>query len=79
LNNEPGGTIADPSRLENALRKLFDEREKQAVFREHTDEIEKTVFLKVSKSLYYDDFLKLVVAVKRAGADPIGIQLDDLD
>ncbi len=78
LNNEDMGMISDPERLENRLREVFKYRENDGVFRVGTNEVEKTVFLKVSKSSKYGDFIKLVEAVKSAGAAPIGIQIDDL-
>ena len=61
------------------LVQVFKDREYNGVFREGTNEIEKTVFLKVSKSSKYGDFIKLVEAVKVAGTEPIGIQIDDLN
>jgi biopolymer transport protein ExbD len=79
LNNEDMGTVLDPKKLEDRLRGIFKERENNGVFREGTNEIEKTVFLKVSKSSKYGDFIKLVETVKSAGVDPIGIQIDDVN
>ncbi|MEP6850521.1 MAG: biopolymer transporter ExbD [Acidobacteriota bacterium] len=72
------GTVGDISRLENKLRQVFKAREMNGVFREGTNEIEKTVFLQASKSTKYGDFIKLVEAVKGSGAEPIGIQFDDV-
>ena len=77
LNNEVTGTVSDPERLRGKLEEIFKERENNGVFRERTNEIEKTVFLKVSGPAKYGDFIKLVEAVKGAGAQPIGIQIDD--
>lgn len=79
LNNEDVGMISDPKKLENLLVEVFKDRELNGVFREGTNEIEKTVFLKVSKSSKYSDFIKLVEAVRGAGTEPIGIQIDDLN
>lgn len=76
LNNEDMGTISDPKKLENMLAQVFKERESNGVFSEGTNEVEKTVFLRVSKSGKYGDFIKLVEAVKAAGAYPI--QIDDV-
>ena len=78
LNNEDMGMISNPEKLESLLVSVFNERENNGVFREGTNEIEKTVFLKVSKSIKYGDFIKLVEAVKAARAEPIGIQIDDV-
>lgn len=76
LNNEDMGIISNPEKLKSLLVSVFNERENNGVFREGTNEIEKTVFLKVSKSTKYGDFIKLVEAVKAARAEPIGIQID---
>ncbi len=78
LNREESGTISDSKKLENKLVEIFKERESNGVFREFSNEVEKTIFLKVSKSVKYGDFIKLVEAVRAAGAQPIGIQIDDL-
>lgn len=77
LNREDMGRISDPRKLENALAEVFKYRESNGFFREGTNEVEKTVFLKVSKSGKYGDFIRLVEAVKGAGANPVGIQMDD--
>ena len=79
LNKEDMGMISDTKKLENMLVKVFKAREIEGIFREGTNEVEKTVFLKVSKSSKYGDFIKLVEAVKGARAQPIGIQIDDLN
>jgi biopolymer transport protein ExbD len=77
LNREDVGLISDTKKLENMLAEIFREREAMGVFREGTNEVEKAVFLKASKSSKYGDFIRLVEAVKGAGADPIVIQMDD--
>jgi biopolymer transport protein ExbD len=79
LNNEEMGMISNPEKLVNMLVEVFKQREATGVFREGTNETEKTVFLKVSKSSKYGDFIKLVEAVRGAGSEPIGIQTDDLN
>ena len=79
LNREDMGTISGTSKLEDTLANIFKDRESNGVFREGTNEVEKEVFLKVSKSVKYRDFIKLVEAVKIAGAEPIGIQIDELN
>ena len=78
LNGEDMEMISDTKKLVDTLVKIFKERESNGVFREGTNEIEKAVFLKVSKSVKYGDFIKLVEAVTLAGAQPIGIQFDDI-
>ncbi len=78
INNEPKGAMPDASRIETTLKEIFKERENNGVFREGTNEVEKTIHIKASRSTKYGDFIKLVEAVKTAGAQPIGIQIDDL-
>jgi biopolymer transport protein ExbD len=48
------------------------------VFREGTNEVEKTVFIKSPKSVRYGDVIKVIDAAKMVGASPIGLQIDDL-
>lgn len=78
LNREDVGTISNTERLENKLVQVFKDRESNGVFREGTNEVEKTIYLKVSKSVKYGDFIKLAEAVKIAGAEPIAIHFDDI-
>lgn len=78
LNNEPTGNVDDPEALTNRLRGIFKEREANGVFRENTNEIEKTIFIKAPKSVHYGDVVRVIDAAKTAGADPIGLQIDDL-
>jgi biopolymer transport protein TolR len=78
LNNEPFGDVSDTDKLTNKLREVFKERETGGVFREGTNEVEKTLFIKSPKSIRYGDVVKVIDAVKVAGAEPIGLQIDDL-
>jgi len=78
LNNEPFGDVSDTDKLANKLREVFKERESQGVFREGTNEIEKTIFIKSPKLVRYGDVVKVIDAAKAVGASPIGLQIDDL-
>lgn len=78
LNNEPFGDVSDTEQLGNKLREVFKGRENEGAFREGTNEIEKTVFIKSPKSVRYGDVVKVIDAAKAAGASPIGLQIDDL-
>ncbi len=60
------------------LTAIFKQREEYGIFREGTNLIEKTVFVKSSRSLKYGDVIKVIDAVKSAGAESIGLQIDDL-
>jgi biopolymer transport protein ExbD len=78
LNNEAAGDVSDPAALTNKLSEIFKGRENNGVFREGTNEVEKTLFIKSPRSVKYGDVVKVIDAVKQAGAQPIGLQIDDL-
>lgn len=78
LNNEPYGNVTDTERLNTRLREIFKDRENNGVFREGTNEVEKTVFIKSPKSIRYGDVVRVIDAAKAAGAAPVGLQIDDL-
>ena len=42
------------------------------------DRIEKTVFVKAPRAAKYGDVVKVIDAIKGAGASPVGLQVDDL-
>ncbi len=78
LNNENFGDVSDTEKLNTKLSEIFRERENNGVFREGTNEVEKTIFIKSPKSVRYGDVVKVIDAAKAAGASPIGLQIDDL-
>ena len=78
LNNEPFGDVSDTDKLGNRLKEIFKDRENNGVFREGTNEVEKTVFIKSPKLVRYGDVVKVIDAAKAAGASPVGLQIDDL-
>ena len=78
LNSDPTGSVDDPSALTAKLAEIFKTRENNGVFREGTNQVEKTLFIKSPKSVHYGDVVKVIDAAKQAGADPIGLQVDDL-
>ena len=65
------GTIYELSPLALKLRETFEER-----LRNHIDQ--KTVFIKAPRSIPYGDVVRVLDGLKATGADPIGLQLDDL-
>jgi len=79
LNNEAMGDVSDASPLTTKLSQVFKEREAGGVFREGTNEVEKTLFIKSPRSVKYGDVVKVIDAAKQAGAQPIGLQIDDLE
>lgn len=73
------GTIENPQKLIERLENIFAERDKNGVFDESNEKIVKTVFIKAPRLTAYGDVVKIVDAVKIAGADPVGLQIDDLE
>jgi biopolymer transport protein TolR len=78
LNNEPAGDVSDATLLTEKLNGIFEQREANGVFREGTNEVEKTIFIKSPTSVRYGDVVKVIDAAKVAKASPIGLQIDDL-
>ncbi len=87
LSNDMG-TVEDPSKLSNFLISLFKERKTNHVYRaemlSRTDmaedyRIEKTVFIKAPRSIPYGQVARVIDGLKDAGAEPVGLQLDNLN
>lgn len=78
LNNNAFGDVSDTEKLNIELSRIFKDRENNGVFRDNSNEVEKTVFIKSPKSVRYGDVVKVIDAAKAAGASPIGLQIDDL-
>lgn len=78
LNNEDMGDVSDTEALTNRLTQEFKLRDTKKVYREGSNEIEKTVFIKAPKGVRYGDVIKVIDGVKQAGAQPVGLQIDDL-
>lgn len=78
LNNENAGSVDDPTALNAKLTDIFTQRTNNGVFRENSNEIEKTIFIKSPTTVKYGDVVKVIDAAKLAGAQPIGLQIDDL-
>jgi biopolymer transport protein ExbD len=85
---EDFGSVNDTSKLSAALAKLFQQRREAHVYRDDvaalTDLSEdertlKTVFIKAPREVSYGAVAKVIDGVKGAGADPLGLQIDDLN
>jgi len=72
------GTVEDSEIVIAKLREVFEFRAQNGILRPDSNEIEKTVFIKAPKNLNYGSVAKVVDAVKLSGAQPIGLQIDDL-
>jgi biopolymer transport protein ExbD len=68
LNNRPM-PVTD---LETTLKGIIDQRA------QNNPEADKTVFIKAPKDKLYGDIVSVIDAVKGAGAQPIGLQIDYL-
>lgn len=78
LNNQNAGNVTDPEPLTTELSRIYKEREDNGTFREGTNEVEKTIFVKAPRSLQYGRVVTVIDAIKVAGGQPIGLQIDDL-
>lgn len=78
LNKEDAGDVGDASLLTNKLTQIFKDREANGVFRSNSNEVEKTVFIKAPKNINYGSVVKVIDAAKQAGAEPVGLQIDEL-
>ena len=81
LNKEDAGTVQEATLLTEKLSKIFQDREANGVFRQGangTNEVERTVFIKAPKNIDYGSVVKVIDAAKAAGADPVGLQIDEL-
>ncbi|MBA2705021.1 MAG: biopolymer transporter ExbD [Blastocatellia bacterium] len=82
------GTVDDPSKLGETLSALFKERKNNHVYRDEmltrfdlpeAARIQKTVFVKAPRSMPYVNVTMVIDGLKGAGADPVGLQLDELN
>lgn len=82
------GTVDDPSKLGETLSALFQARTKNHVYREdmltrfdlpEDERIQKTVFVKAPRAMQYVNVTQVIDGLKGAGADPVGLQLDELN
>ena len=87
LNQESMGSVNDPSALSAKLQQTFQQRKEQKAYKvgmetatniPEDQRIEKTVFVKAPRALKYGDVVKVIDAIKGAGASPVGLQVDDL-
>jgi biopolymer transport protein ExbD len=89
LNKEDKfGTIEEPEKLIERLTLIFRERTANRAYSQNAElknemseeeKIEKTVFIKAPRSIGYGKVVKVIDAVKTAGANPISLQIDDLN
>ena len=79
LNGEDIGTVDNTAALSSKLYSVLQDRERLGVRNPLTNEVERTVFIKAPESLKYGEVVKVIDAVKGAGAKPVGLQVDALE
>jgi biopolymer transport protein ExbD len=87
LNQDALGSVNDTAPLAQRLLQVFQQRKEQRAYKvgmetrgdlKEDDRIEKTVFVKAPRATKYGDVVKVIDAIKGAGANPVGLQVDDL-
>jgi biopolymer transport protein ExbD len=87
LNQDAMGSVNDTAILSQKLRQVFQQRKEQRAYKPgmetrvevpEEERIEKTVFIKAPRGMRYEDVVKVIDAIKGAGANPVGLQVDDL-
>ncbi len=79
------GTVDDPGPLIAKLISTFAERTRNRAYRPgmfdlpEDQRIEKTVFIKAPRSIAYGEVTRVIDSLKTSGAEPIGLQLDNLN
>lgn len=80
LNNEPMGQLRDLGALKSQLKEIFRQRDQNAVFRKGTNEIERTVTIKMPLLTHkFRDLINVAIAVQEAGSDLIKLQPNFLE
>jgi len=81
------GNVFDTQPLADKLARTFAERKANGAWREDAllrddltpdERVERKVFIKAPRSIEYSNVVKVIDAAKGAGAQPIGLQIDDL-
>jgi biopolymer transport protein ExbD len=87
LNLDNAGSVNDPAPLSQRLTQVFRERRENRAYApgmesrqdlSEEERIAKAVFVKAPRSMGYGDVVKVIDAIKGAGGNPIGLQIDDL-
>ncbi len=82
------GAVEDAGPIATRLAAEFKERRDQQIWKEGfesraelspDDRIEKTVFVKAPQNFKYGDVVKVIDAIKGAGASPVGLQTEALE
>jgi biopolymer transport protein ExbD len=81
------GTVDNLTPLTTKLTSVFEERLRNRAYRSDLiarldlpefKRVEKTIFIKAPRNIPYGEVARVLDGLKGTGADPIGLQLDDL-
>lgn len=87
LNRQPVGTATDTANLTQTLTRVFQQRKEQRAYQPgmetrtdvpEEERVEKTIVVRAHRSTQYGHVVRLIDAIKGAGANPIVLQIDDL-
>ncbi|HKP72543.1 MAG TPA: biopolymer transporter ExbD [Pyrinomonadaceae bacterium] len=87
LNMDDAGATNDTAPLSTKLTSIFQDRRNNHAYEPgkenrmdlpEEERIAKAVFVKAPRSLKYLEVVKVIDAIKGAGGNPIGLQIDDL-
>jgi biopolymer transport protein ExbD len=78
LNGRGVGSVNDTTTLVSTLADVFQKRTDAGYTKFGTNRIEKTVFIKAPRLVKYGEVVKVIDGIKGAGANPVGLQVDDL-
>ena len=87
-NQVAEAAVADPGPVAKTLSDEFKTRREQQIWKEGFEgradlppdqRIEKTVFVKAPQTFKYGDVVKVIDAIKGAGASPVGLQTEALE
>jgi biopolymer transport protein ExbD len=82
------GTVNDTVKLTAELAELFRRRLENHVYRREMMDridlpeekrIQRTVYIKAPRAIAYGEVAKVIDGIRGAGADPVGLQIDELD
>jgi biopolymer transport protein ExbD len=82
------GSVNDTGKLSATLSELFQQRLESHAYRydlkdridlPEEQRIQRTVFIKAPRSIAYGEVAKVIDGIRGAGAEPVGLQIDELD
>jgi biopolymer transport protein ExbD len=82
------GTTSETGKLSATLADTFERRREAHAYRPEMqnrfdlpdeERVVRTVFIKAPRSISYGEVVRVIDGIKAAGANPVGLQLDDLD